>query len=81
MTRKKAIKLLENLGSALDKEKKLGEAASVIYILAGTVALDNEEALSSLCMHNVIWADEALKAVQRGQEEEKKSKIILPGEE
>ena len=81
MTRKKSIKLLENLGNALNKEKDLEEAASIIYILAGTVALKNKEALSSLCMHNVVWANEALKAVQRGQEEEKKSKIILPNEE
>lgn len=81
MTRKKSIKLLENLGNSLNKHKDLEEAASVVYILAGTVALDNKEALTSLCMHNVMWANEALKAVQRGQEEEGKNKIILPNEE
>ncbi|MAH47186.1 hypothetical protein CMI37_15270 [Candidatus Pacearchaeota archaeon] len=64
MTRKKTLKLIENLAITLNKEKGMEDAASVMYVLAGTIALDNEEALSSLCMHNVIWADQTLKAIQ-----------------
>ena len=67
MTRKKTLKLIENLANALNKEKGMEEAASVMYILAGTIALDSEEALKSLCIHNVMWAEQALKAVQEGQ--------------
>ena len=40
------------------------DAASIMYVLAGTIALENEEALSSLCLHNVVWADQTLKAIQ-----------------
>jgi len=67
MTRKKTLKLIENLANALNKEKGMEEAASIMYVLAGTIALGSEEALNSLCMHNVIWADQTLKAVQEAQ--------------
>ena len=69
MTRKKTLKLIENLANALNKEKGMEEAASVMYVLAGTIALDSEEALKSLCIHNVMWAEQALKAVQEGQKD------------
>jgi len=82
MTRKRALKLLENLGSSLEKEKKLEDAASIIYILAGTVALDNDEALRSLCHHNAAWAAEALRIVQENQKDggtpPPESPLILP---
>ena len=68
MTRKRTLKLLENLGNSLEKEKGLEDAASIIYVLAGTVALGNEEALRSLCHHNATWAAEALRIVQKNQE-------------
>tara|TARA_B100000287_G_C20648548_1_gene786040 strand:- start:1345 stop:1614 length:270 start_codon:yes stop_codon:yes gene_type:complete len=70
MTKKRALKLLESLGNSLEKEKGLEDAASVIYVLAGTVALDNKEALSSLCHHNATWAAEALRIVQENQKNE-----------
>jgi len=64
MTRKKTLKLIENLANTLNKEKGMEDAASVMYVLAGTVALENEEVLNGLCMHNVAWADQVLKAIQ-----------------
>ena len=69
MTRKKTLKLIENLANTLNKEKGMGDAASIMYILAGTIALDSEDALKSLCMYNVVWADQALKAVQESQKD------------
>jgi len=69
MTRKRTLKLIENLANALNKEKGMEDAASIMYILAGTIALDNEEALKSLCMYNVVWADQALKAIQSQQKD------------
>ena len=62
MTRKKTLKLIENLANALNKQKGMEDAASIMYVLAGTIALESEEALSSLCIHNVVWADHTLKA-------------------
>ena len=67
MTRKKTLKLIENLANTLNKEKGMEDAASVMYVLAGTIALENEEVLSGLCMHNVAWADQVLKAIQESQ--------------
>ena len=64
MTRKRTLKLIENLANALNKEKGMEDAASIMYVLAGTIALESEEALNSLCMHNVVWADQTLKAIQ-----------------
>jgi hypothetical protein len=64
MTRKRTLKLIENLANALNKQKGMEDAASIMYVLAGTIALENEEALNSLCMHNVVWADQTLKAIQ-----------------
>tara|TARA_B100001123_G_C15278985_1_gene1013259 strand:- start:179 stop:430 length:252 start_codon:yes stop_codon:yes gene_type:complete len=82
MTRKKALKLLEGLGSSFEKEKGLEDAASVIFVLAGTVALGNEEALRSLCHHNATWAAEALRIVQENQKNDEapppESPLILP---
>ena len=81
MTRKKTLKLIENLANTLSKEKGMEDAASIVYVLAGTVALDNEEILSSLCMHNVLWADQTLKSIQQ---QEKSGgtppPLILPGQ-
>jgi hypothetical protein len=67
MTRKRTLKLIENLANTLSKEKGMDDAASVMYVLAGTIALENEEALNSLCVHNVVWADQTLKAIQESQ--------------
>lgn len=82
MTRNKALKLLENLGNSLQKEKDLEEAASVIFILAGTVALNNKEALLSLSHHNALWAAEAVRALQSqgedGETPPSESPLILP---
>ena len=64
MTRKRTLKLIENLANTLNKEKGMEDAASIMYVLAGTIALESEEALNSLCMHNVVWADQTLKAIQ-----------------
>ena len=64
MTRKRTLKVIENLANTLNKEKGMEDAASVMYVLAGTIALKNEEALHALCMHNVQWADQVLKAIQ-----------------
>jgi len=69
MTRRKTLKLIENLANTLSKEKGMEDAASIMYILAGTIALDSEDALKSLCMYNVVWADQALKAVQSQQKD------------
>ena len=69
MTRKKTLKLIENLANTLSKEKDMDDAASVMYVLAGAIALDNKEALNSLCIYNVMWADQTLKAVQESQED------------
>ena len=67
MTRKKTLKLIENLANTLNKEKGMEDAASIMYVLAGTIALENEEALNSLCIHNVMWADSVLKAINNSQ--------------
>ena len=76
MTRKKTLKLVENLANTLNKEKGMEDAATVIYVLAGTIALDSEEVLSGLAMHNIVWADQVLKAIQKNKDtlsdEEKK---------
>jgi hypothetical protein len=76
MTRKKTLKLVENLANTLNKEKGMEDAATVMYVLAGTIALDNEEVLSNLSMHNIVWADQVLKAIQKNKDalsnEEKK---------
>jgi hypothetical protein len=69
MTRKRTLKLIENLANTLNKEKGMEDAASIMYVLAGTIALESEEALSSLCMHNVVWADHTLKAIQSQQKD------------
>ena len=69
MTRKKTLKLIENLANTLNKEKGMEDAASIMYVLAGAVALDNKEALNSLCIYNVMWADQTLKAVQESQKD------------
>lgn len=68
MTQKRTLKLIESLANSLNKEKGMGDAASILFILAGTIALKNEDALKSLCLHNVLWAEQALKAVQENQE-------------
>ena len=68
MTKKRTLKLIENLANTLNKEKGMEDAASIMYVLAGTIALDSEEALNSLCIHNVLWADQALKAIQQSNE-------------
>ena len=68
MTRKKTLKLIENLANTLNKEGGMEDAASIMYILAGTIALENKEALNSLCLHNVVWADQTLKAIQSASE-------------
>ena len=67
ITRKRTLKLIENLANTLNKEKGMEDAASIMYVLAGAVALDNEEALNSLCVYNVMWADQTLKAIQESQ--------------
>jgi len=69
MTRKRTLKLIENLASALNKQKGMEDAASIMYVLAGTIALESEEALNSLCIHNVVWADHTLKAIQSQQKD------------
>ena len=85
MTRKKTLKRIEALANSLNEDKGLEDAASILYILAGTIALENRDALNSLCMHNVLWADSALKAIQSADVTEgtppPKSNIMLPGEE
>tara|TARA_B100000029_G_C16986052_1_gene745581 strand:- start:243 stop:497 length:255 start_codon:yes stop_codon:yes gene_type:complete len=84
MTRKKTLKVIESLAESLNKEEEMEDAASILYVLAGTIALDNKDALNSLCIHNVMWADQTLKAITRSQEEDggtPKPKIILPGDE
>jgi hypothetical protein len=85
MTKKRTLKLLENLASDLEKSKGMEDASSILYVLAGTIALENEDALHSLCMHNVVWADQTLKAIQSHQKDggtpRPENKIILPGEE
>ena len=84
MTRKKTLKLIENLANTLNKEEGLEDAASIMFVLAGTIALENEEALNSLCVHNVMWADQTLRAMQShkdGGTPPPENKIILPGEE
>ncbi|MAF43695.1 MAG: hypothetical protein CMI54_05965 [Parcubacteria group bacterium] len=83
MTKKRTLKQIENLATALNKEKGYEDAASIMYVLAGTIALDNEEALHSLCVHNVLWADQILKAIQSSGEDKgtPQPKIILPGDE
>ena len=83
MTRKRTLKTIENLATQLNKEKGMEDAASILYVLAGTIALENEEALHSLCMHNVVWADQTLKAIQTHQKDggTPRPEIILPGEE
>jgi len=68
MTKKRTLKLIENLANTLNKEKGMEDAASIMYVLAGTIALDSEEALNSLCIHNVLWADQTLKAIQQSNE-------------
>ena len=68
MTRKKTLKLVENLANTLNKEKGMEDAATVIYVLAGTIALDSEEVLSGLAMHNIVWADQVLKAIQKNKD-------------
>jgi len=80
MTRKRTLKLIENLADTLNKEKGMEGAASIMFVLAGTIALDNEEALNSLCIHNVMWADQTLRAMQSqrdGGTPKPESKIIL----
>ena len=74
MTRKKTLKLIENLANSLSKEKGTEDAASILYVLAGTIALDNEEALNSLCIHNIMWADQTLKAMQENQKKDNTEK-------
>ena len=69
MTRNKTLKLIENLATSLNKEKGMEDAASILYVLAGTIALNSEEALNSLCIHNVMWADQTLKAITPQKEE------------
>jgi hypothetical protein len=69
MTRKRTLKLIENLANTLSKEKDMEDAASIMYVLAGAIALDNKEALNSLCIYNVMWADQTLKAVQEAQKD------------
>jgi len=83
MTRKRTLKLIENLANSLNKEEGLEDAASIMFVLAGAIALENEEALNSLCIHNVMWADQTLKAIQSSQEDggTPPPKIILPGDE
>ena len=85
MTKKRTLKLIESLANTLNKEKGMEDAASILYVLAGTVALESEEALNALCMHNVVWADQTLKAIQAHQKDggtpPPENKIILPGEE
>ena len=70
MTRKKTLKLIENLANTLHKEKGMEDAASIMYVLAGTIALDNKDALNALCVYNVMWADQTLKAIQEAQKDE-----------
>ena len=86
MTRKKTLKLIENLANTLNKEKDMEDAASIMYVLAGAIALDNKEALNSLCVYNVMWADQTLKAIQESQKPQKdggtpRPEIIPPEEE
>ena len=69
MTRKRTLKLIENLANTLNKKKGMEDAASIMYVLAGTIALESEEALNSLCMHNVVWADHTLKAIKEAQKD------------
>ena len=80
--------MVESLADSLNKEEETKDAASILYVLAGTLALDSKEALNSLCMHNVIWADQTLKAIRHSQKDggtpppdPPSGKIILPGEE
>jgi len=70
MTRKKTLKLIESLALSLSKEKGMEDAASIMYVLAGTIALNNKEALNSLCIHNVMWADQTLKAMKSQHNDE-----------
>ena len=83
MAKKSTLKRLEDLADALSKQEGMEDAASVLFVLAGTMALDNKEILKSLCMHNVIWADQTLKAIQENQKDggTPRPKIILPGDE
>ena len=83
MAKKSTLKRLEALADALSKQEGMEDAASVLFVLAGTMALENKEILKSLCMHNVIWADQTLKAIQSSQKDggTPRPDIILPGDE
>ena len=83
MARKSTLKRLEGLAEALNGQKGMEDAASVLYVLAGTIALGSKEALHSLCMHNVIWAEQTLKAVQEAQKDggTPPPETIPPGDE